>query len=154
MKQCKGVPTRAAVPWNPTSKRAYGWLVGLLSFWHWRMGGGQLKKSPWTVSEEENVSGKLAIAFMWELLLPLPSTFSSYASYLASWRNSLFQFFLLQADSSTAKTTLARLGSPFASFASTSFFINIFPLFCEHVSSEEEMSSQVDIFLALSLTAT
>ena len=95
-----------------------------------RMGWGQLKKSPCTVYEEENVSGKLAIAFIWELLLPLSSTFSSYASYLASWRNSLFQFFLLQADSSTAKTTLARLGSPFASFASTSsstfslYFVN------------------------------
>ena len=33
-------PTRAAVPWNPQSKRAFGRLVGLLAFWPFK------KKSP------------------------------------------------------------------------------------------------------------
>ena len=32
-------PTRAAVPWNPSSKWASGWLVGLLWFWYWTKEG-------------------------------------------------------------------------------------------------------------------
>ena len=39
-------PTRTALSWNPSSKRASGWLVDLFSFWYWTCEqGGQLKST-------------------------------------------------------------------------------------------------------------
>ena len=33
-------PTRASLPWNPSSKSASGWLISLVLFWYWTWGGG------------------------------------------------------------------------------------------------------------------